>query len=673
MKRFTTISIFFLALLVSGSIAYAETPDEYCKANTETPEEYYACLESRSGIQPESPTQPDPAAAKTPTSDTSASMMGALDKGVAWVLNLVAKLFAWLLGVSIILLDNVVYWTVVKMGAYVNDLAAVGVTWSILRDIGNIILIFGFLAIGISTILNTERFGWKTKMLPMMLISAIFLNFSLFFAEAIVDTGNLFATQFYTQINGGQPATAREFSLSNISNDGISNKIMAQLGLQSIYGAALQNDEVLKEGTSTVIAFMSILLFITAAFVMFALSFILLARFVILLFLIITAPVGFAGLAIPQLSGIAQKWWHTLFNQTLVAPVLLLLLYIALTVITDANFLAFGKPPQWLGLVAAKGNIDIAGFGAAILAFLIAMGLLLAVIIAATKMSAFGAGWATGLAGKLSFGATGLALRSTAGWGFQNASQKFRRSRFGQTKLGRATLGAVLDKGATASFDVRGATLFGGLKAAGINAGKAQEGGYRKRREEGIKGYTEYAKSIKEAYEERGKTKSQDQAITQTKEAEEKAKEAQAQQKQKVIQLEQAVEEKRRRNQYISPQERKELEDAKQALSTLDEAYKTAVKASADAKAAPKAEIRKAQENYADSFTIIGRAMYGKGVEIAAKKIKKAARTDEEEEFRNKLKKTMEKLEKEAEGGKDKKGGEDKPKEEKTEEKKEDH
>ena len=90
----------------------------------------------------------------------------------------IMSLFAWLLGVAAITLDNAVYYTVVTMGRFVQSLSAVGVTWRILRDIGNIMLIFGFLAIGISIILNTEKLGYGKKMLPMLLIAAVFLNFS---------------------------------------------------------------------------------------------------------------------------------------------------------------------------------------------------------------------------------------------------------------------------------------------------------------------------------------------------------------------------------------------------------------------------------------------------------------------------------------------------------------
>ncbi|MDO8567069.1 MAG: hypothetical protein Q7R58_02880 [bacterium] len=332
----------------------------------------------------------------------------------------IMSLFAWLLGVAAVTLDYAVYYTVVIMGTYVKDLAAVGVTWQIMRDIGNIVIIFGFLAIGISIILNTERLGYGKKMLPMLLVAAIFLNFSLFISEAVIDTGNLFATQFYTQIKGDTLTTSSYLSntsfIQQIENEGISNKIMSQLGLATIYGSA-RDGKVLSGANTLFIGFMSMILFLVAAFVMFSLAFILIARFVILLFLIIIAPIGFAGLAVPRLASAAGRWWDELFTQTLTAPVLLLLLYIALAVITDARFLTgFGttntRADAATGFI---GNANLPGFASFILSFLVAMGLLLAVVILSKKLSAFGGGWATKWAGRASFGATAFGASALTG------------------------------------------------------------------------------------------------------------------------------------------------------------------------------------------------------------------------------------------------------------------
>ena len=103
-----------------------------------------------------------------------------------------------------------------------------------------------------------------------------------------------------------------------------------------------------------------------------------------------------------------------------------------------------------------SGN-DLSGFGGMVLSFLVAMGLLLAVTIFSKKLSAFGGAGATKLAGKLSFGLTAAGMRSTAGWGLQAASKRFRASKLARIPVLGRTFAGALDRGAKASFDVRGA------------------------------------------------------------------------------------------------------------------------------------------------------------------------------------------------------------------------
>ncbi|MFA6969154.1 MAG: hypothetical protein WC217_00940, partial [Candidatus Paceibacterota bacterium] len=596
-----------------------------------------------------------------------------VDNAYNGLMSRIMSLFAWLVGVAAITLDNAVYYTVVTMGNYGQNLSAVGITWRILRDMGNIMLIFGFLAAGISTILNVSWYGFTTKMLPMLLVSAVFLNFSLFITEAVIDTGNLFATQFYTQINGGKPAGAKAFDPGSLStsNEGISNKIMGQLGLQTIYGDAITNKEIFKGANSWFIGFMGILLFLVTAFVMFSLAFILIARFVVLLFLIILAPVGFAGLSIPKLAGAAGKWWSALFEQAITAPVLLLLLYIALAVITDAQFLTgFGASTTSGG--ASTGfvnNANLPGFASFILSFLVAMGLLLAVVIVAKKISAFGAGWATKSAGALTFGATAFGLRSTAGWGFQGASQAIRRSRLGGTKFGRVAA-TTFDKGAKGSFDVRGATAFGGLKGLGIEAGDAQKGGYRARREAAIKGHQEYVKTVGAAIDERGASKAEEAAIARAEETQanvlrshEAAKQHLdpkiEQHKAEIERLEKEEKERFIRGVQSTPEQQKELDIARSSLKTnedvlkaLNENHKQDLEQAAKDLAAAKkvsgdrisGEKRGAQLAYAKNIngSFPGWVMYGPGGGAAARKIKEDATKDPNKEFLKKMRKALE-------------------------------
>ncbi len=63
------------------------------------------------------------------------------------------------------------------------------IAWGILRDIGNIVILFGFILMGVMMILDLESFNVR-KALPRLLIFAVLLNFSLFASEAVVDVAN---------------------------------------------------------------------------------------------------------------------------------------------------------------------------------------------------------------------------------------------------------------------------------------------------------------------------------------------------------------------------------------------------------------------------------------------------------------------------------------------------
>lgn len=426
---------------------------------------------------------------------------GFLEKAFVSVMTTIMTLCAWLLGVAMVMLDNAVLYTVVNMGSYIKGLSAIGVTWEILRNIGNIALIFGFLAIGIATILNANWYGGK-QMIPRLIMGAILLNFSLFMAEAVIDVGNFLATNVYTQINGGVPAgvklsatapasadasivgrtTAAVVSAaSSVNNEAISSKIMNQLGLQRIYGDALnKNKELLTQNNIPLVAALGILLFIILAFVMFFLSFILITRFIYLIYAIIIAPVGVVGFVIPQFKGVGEDWLKNLITQSMTAPVMFLLLYVALRIITDASFLGFGAPPDYLGFIQdAKGNYNLSGFANILISFFVAIGALLGVIYGTNKFGAFGGKWATKAAGAFSFGAMSFAGRGSLGM-LGNAFASKRMQSWARTssimpgdkylKRGIVLAGKGLRSSA---FDVRNiSTATKGLGAFGIDAGE---------------------------------------------------------------------------------------------------------------------------------------------------------------------------------------------------------
>ena len=644
---------------------------------------------------------------KTDGSNKPLSFGGITDAILSPIMTQIMSIFAWILGLAMITLDYSVYYTVVKMGSYVQNLSAVGIAWRILRDLGNIALIFGFLAVGITTILNVDWYGGGKKFIPSLIIAAVFLNFSLFMTEAVIDTGNLFATQFYTQINGGVAAGSRITSSGNaspigqvasvtsaISNEVISTKIMNQLGLQTLYDVARGNKPVFKGNNMTFISMMGILLFIVASFVMFSLAFILITRFIALIFIIILSPVGFAGFAIPQLASASKKWFDTLVEQTLTAPVLLLLLYIALTVITDANFLRFGTTgPDYMGFIqTTDGGFNLPGLASAVLSFSVAMGLLLSVVYFSKKLGAMGGDWATKTAGKLSFGAASFAMRSTAGRGLQRVSREIRTSeKFGRTQTGRLFAG-IADRGAKGNFDIRSTGALKNFPGGGIDAGEAQKGGYRDSRDKSVKEHEGYVKSVGEAIDEK-KAKEVIGAMRTRAAAEESFKKAGGgdfetkikEQKEKVEDIKKQQKENEKST-IVGPareaRDRKtndDLDVANQDLKKLTDSFKAISTPLEDAKKAEKKigetssqEKKAAQVAYAGNIektflgVPLGGLVFGTGGSLAAGKLLKDAFKKDDD-----LKKKIKKMAKDLEEEEGPKKEEEKPKEAKPEESKE--
>lgn len=374
----------------------------------------------------------------------------------------ILSLFAWFTGIAGVLLNAAVYYTVVQMASFVDNMGAIVVAWKVLRDVGNIILIFGFIAIGLATILDIQSYNAK-KMLVRLIIVAVTVNFSLFAARAIIDVGNVFAYQFYAQmadvnkINSDQANVA----LFDTTNEGVSNAIMGMIGLQTFYVSDSASSKTIKMlSNNALVAFIfGSMLFIVAAFVLFALAFMLIARFVILVFLMILSPVGFVGLIVPNMEGLAEKWWSTLIAQSAVAPVLLLMVLISVTLMTTGQGGGvFGNTGgQSFGAAFDLEATDSQWIGTAnmILGFLISMGLLMASLIIAKQAGAFGASFAIGASRRL----TSLALspvrvvgRETVGRGAAALNKRYEKMIGGNPKALAVLRALNVDQGLTKGF-----------------------------------------------------------------------------------------------------------------------------------------------------------------------------------------------------------------------------
>lgn len=336
-------------------------------------------------------------------------LSGPVDCLVTTIGSVILGFSTILLGMAGVLFNLVVVKAVFGFSTLVGNSPGLLIAWGILRDIGNMLLLFGFIFMGLATILDLHTYHAK-KALPNLIIFAILMNFSLFVSEAIIDVSNGLASVIYTQSSTACPdldgslsgaATgseaeyqkARESYSSCAVNYGIGGSIMEVSGLSTMF--TIRDEQAIQ----SIVVYLGLSLFaIIGAVVMFAAAIMLIVRTVTLTFLIIFSPIGFAGMAIPPLHEQAKKWWSTLINQALFAPVLILLMLVSLKV--SASFAGGGENDSLAAaLMSPSADVMVVVF-----VFMLVIGLLIASLIAAKNFGAIGAGFAINLGTRVAFG-----------------------------------------------------------------------------------------------------------------------------------------------------------------------------------------------------------------------------------------------------------------------------
>ncbi len=377
----------------------------------------------------------------------------------------------------------VVIRTVFQFGEYFGTSEGMLIAWGVMRDIANIALLFGFVFVGIATILNTasvEGYSAK-KALPRLIIFAVLLNFSLFATQGIIDVANGFASIFSTYAGqAGQNCSAPtngsgEQTNEECANVGISGKIMAAAGMNKFPTSdGFQGTLDKPYSSAAMLIILSVLVSITAM-VLFAASIMLVIRVVVLSILMVTSPIGFAGLAIPSLQKIAMDWWHKLINQAFFAPIYLLMVFVSLKLVDGLQVGGASIPDAISGNTALGGTP--AGNMQVLVVYAIVIGFMIGSLMIAQKMGAVGASFATKSAGGLAFGAQGFVARRTIGRVSAAGAHAVNNSKWKEKNPGLARLAyGGLNKGATASFSARNA-VGGALGAAGVklDIGKANK------------------------------------------------------------------------------------------------------------------------------------------------------------------------------------------------------
>lgn len=255
--------------------------------------------------------------------------------------------------------------------------------WGLMRDITNIVFIFALLYIAIGTILQLGAGKNTRALLANVIVVALLVNFSLFFAKVVIDGANLLAYEFYK-------AMANDNGLAAIVINGFNP--------QKLLGNASFESWILADKQSYVILIFLYLfggaVYFVSAYMIFWAAFLFIARIVMLWILMILAPLAFAAYIIPGMSGYFSRWWKELFNYAFVAPIFLFLFYIF------AVFL-HTRLPETLGNIAVGASADSLTnvIAQVALGFSLVIGFMFVILRVTKKYGGEAAVWATKASG----------------------------------------------------------------------------------------------------------------------------------------------------------------------------------------------------------------------------------------------------------------------------------
>lgn len=283
------------------------------------------------------------------------------------IFELVVGAFGWLAILGGQVMDFGINTFVREYGSYYNNTfgGAIEIVWEAVRDLMNLLLIFGLIYIGFRFILDSDDSGAKRNLVTI-LIAALLVNFSLFFAKAIVDVSHVTANSF-------------EEVLSDSTGDGVSGRFVNVLNLSAVFD--LRETESggvgLPRGLVWGSIFMIAISLLISAFVFAAIGVLLAIRFIVISFLLMFSPFMVLGMIFPNMSGLSNSWLQTLLKQSFIAPAIFLTLYVSLLILAS--------------LETQMANHFVTHTSEALPFYVLGMGFIIGSLVIAQKMGGYGA------------------------------------------------------------------------------------------------------------------------------------------------------------------------------------------------------------------------------------------------------------------------------------------
>lgn len=479
---------------------------------------------------PQQPGQPNAGASGQTGSDSIIGRFFApLFKGIGYVLMTISGLILTMVGK---LLDGVIQLSVIDMAKNLGSSPGIGASittaWATLRDIANMCFIFVLLYAAFKTMFDANFGNFQTT-IKNIIIVALLINFSLFFSKVVIDASNIVAIGFYKSIVSNTTSLAVNTASGGKTSTqikGISAAYMNVLGLQNWYSPNILTNSTMSAGQVLIVGIMSSIFLLVTAVIFLISGIMFLARFIILIFLMILSPLALIAYIIPGQEEYFKKWKSSLIDQSFFAPIFFALTWVALKIADAPGFLGSlgagvdGATKDYTKLITESTPTATA----LVLNYVIVIGFAIAALVISKAMAtrgatgkyfegltgAMGANKVAGVVGGATLGGAAALGRRTIGAGASRVARNTGFQKFaGKYWIGQKALEGT-EKVAKSSFDVRQTKNVGSaLQKTPLGSfGAGKTGGFEKYKEDKTKSMVDTGKKFtdkdaKEAYAKR--------------------------------------------------------------------------------------------------------------------------------------------------------------------------
>lgn len=255
--------------------------------------------------------------------------------GFEWAAELLGGIIGWIisaLGIILVLIIKALVF-VAQYNNFINS-QAVENGWRIVRDVANMFFVVVLLIISFATILNQEKYSYKTW-LPKVILMAVLINFSKTICGILIDVAQVamltFVNAFKGMAAGNLVSNLGILEIVTIANDS------GDIGFWAIIGSY----------------FLGLLYMIVAIVTIVTMLAMLVMRMVMIWIYVVLSPAAYLFAAFPGGQKYSSMWWTEFSKNLIVGPVLAFFIWLSFVSMQSYDIAKdFGNTP---GVVTTEG------------------------------------------------------------------------------------------------------------------------------------------------------------------------------------------------------------------------------------------------------------------------------------------------------------------------------